>query len=538
MLNRIWKAWGFGAPVHAHLKPYAPQARPLYTRPAFWLILPLAAFGLVAYGFFFALTAPYLIVQFAFPLIAMAALSVWALPDYKRNPSGLIEGFLFAFLICALLWPRYLALALPGLPWITMARLTGIPMVLLLVVSTSISREFRTHMREVLNTTPTIWKLLCAFVVIQLLTLPLSAHPFFTINRVLNAQISWTAIFFASCFVFSKPGRADRWVLLMWVCAIAIGAIGALEKPRGHVLWGNFIPSFLKVEDESVQRILAGGVRMYGGGYRVQSTFATSLGLSEFMALALPFVLHFAAYKFKPWVRLAAAASVPFMIYVILVTDSRLGLLGAFAAFLSYVLFRALIEWRRHKDNLLAPAVLFGFPVLFVATIASTFLVGRIRTRIWGGQYQSSNDGRIEQIMTGIPKVLKQPFGHGMNSAGEVLGWVQPNGLMTIDVYYLATALDYGVMGFIAFYGFFLAGVWATFNKALMVAEKGLDMPLLLPLSISLLNFVLIKAVLADEGNHPIAFMLMGMAVALVYRATLAEHKFDANKRRSLAIER
>lgn len=515
------------SPAHkrVHLKPYAPPTQPAHRRIAFWLLTPVFLSILIVYGFLFALTAPYLIVQFAFPIIILAALTTWALPDYKRNPSGLIEGFLFAFLICALLWPRYLALALPGLPWITMARLTGVPMVLLLVISTSISREFRLHMRDVLNSTPIIWKLLCGFVAIQLLTLPLSAHPTFTLNRVLNAQISWTAIFFASCFVFSKPGRAERWVYLMWICAIAIGIIGTIERPRGHVLWANYIPGFLKVEDESVQRILAGGIRMYGGGYRVQSTFATSLALSEFMALALPFVLHFAAYGFKLWIRLAAALSAPFMIYVILITDSRLGLLGAGAAFLSYVLFRALIEWRRNKQSLLAPAVLFAFPVLLVATIASTFLVGRVRSRIWGGQYQSSNDGRIEQITMGIPKVLKQPIGHGMNNAGEVLGWVQPNGLMTIDVYYLATALDYGVIGFFVFYGFFIFGTAATFKKALIATEKGLDAPLLLPLSISLLNFILIKAVLADEGNQPIAFMLMGMAVALVYRANLAEQQ-------------
>jgi hypothetical protein len=525
MLNRIWKAWGFGAPVHAHLKPYAPQARPLYTRPAFWLILPLAAFGLVAYGFFFALTAPYLIVQFAFPLIAMAALSVWALPDYKRNPSGLIEGFLFAFLICQILWPRYLALALPGLPWITMARLTGVPMVLLLVVSSSISREFRAHIREVLNTTPAIWKLMCAFVLIQLLTMPLSEHPVFTLNRVLNAQISWTAVFFAACFVFSKPGRAERWAYVLWACVIIVGLIGVLEKSRSHVLWANFIPNFLKVEDESVQRILAGGYRMYGGGYRVQSTFAVSLGLAEFMALTLPFILHFAAGSYQKWVRIAATITVPFMIYVILLTDSRLGLLGAFTAFLSYILFRALVAWRGNKRNLFAPAILFGFPALAAATVASTFVVGRLRSRIWGGQYQSSNDGRMEQIVSGIPKILKQPIGYGMNNAGGVLGWVQPNGLMTIDVYYLATILDYGVVGFLVYYAFFITGAVGVFKKSIIAAEKGIHAPLLIPTTISIINFVVIKAVLADEGNHPLAFMMVGMAVGLIYQTTLEEKK-------------
>lgn len=537
MLSSVWKNRISSARSPAHLKPYAPTTRPPYTSPIFCLLIPLGGLALFAYGFFFALTAPYLIVQFSFPLIVVAALSIWALPDYKHNPSGLIEGFLFAFLICALLWPRYLALALPGLPWITTARLTGVPLVLLLTISVSISRDFRARMKEILSSAPAIWKLLCAFVLIQLLTLPLSDRPVFTLNRVLNAQITWTAVFFAACFVFSKPGRAERLIVLTWICAIAIGLIGLAEKPHGHVLWANFIPSFLKVEDESVQRILAGGYRMYGGGYRVQSTFGTSLALSEFIALTLPFILHFAVQRFRPWVRIAAALSVVFMIYIILLTDSRLGLLGAGAAFLSYILFRALIEWRKNKHNLFAPAVLFAFPIIFIGAIASTFIVGRIRARIWGGQYQSSNEGRVEQIMTGIPKIVQQPFGHGMNNSGEVLGWLQPNGLMTIDVYYLATALDYGIIGFVIFYGFFIMGIVTTFKKALEVTERRIDAPLLLPLSISLLNFVLIKAVLADESNHPMVFLMMGMAVALVYRASLAEQRLPV-KRQSSAISR
>ncbi|KRB45289.1 O-antigen ligase [Phenylobacterium sp. Root700] len=485
------------------------------------MIVPTLAILLIVYGFFFAITAPYYVVQFAFPIAFLGAVSIWALPDSKKNPSHLTDGFLFAFLICLVLWPRYLALALPGLPWITTIRLTGVPLVFILLISASISSEFRVKMVAILNSTPAIWKILCVFLVVQILTIPFAKAPFTTINRVINAQISWTAIFFAACYVFSKPGRAERWFALMWVLALSVGVLAVIERPIGHVPWAGHIPSFLKVEDDSVARILVGGVRMYGGGYRVQGPFTTSLGLAEFMALSLPFVMHFAVGQYRLAIRLAAAISVPFLIYIILLTDSRLGLLGAFAAFLAYVLIRALLEWRRRRDSLIPPAVLFGFPALLTAVIASTFLVGRIRSRIWGGQYQSSNEGRMEQISAGIPKILHQPIGHGMNNAGPVLGWVQPNGLLTIDVYYLAVALDYGIVGFFAFFGFFSLGISKGFKQALLTDEKGTDFSLLVPLTVGLITWILIKAVFADEGNHAIAFMMMGMIVALVYRTNL-----------------
>lgn len=520
MLQQLWKRAFPSSPRAVHLKPYVNTHRSLRARAALWVLAAALALFCLIYGFAFALTAPYLITQFAFPLMLLAALGIWALPDSKTNPSGLIEGFFFAFLICLILWPRYLALALPGLPWITMIRLTGFPLALIFLVSISLSKEFRERMAAILNAAPRIWKILCLFLTIQVLTIALADQPSFSLNRVINAQISWTAMFFVGCYVFSKEGRAERWAQILWALAVAVGIIGFLERPLGHVLWAGHIPSFLQVEDESVARILIGGTRMYGAGYRVQSTFTTSLALAEFIAMTLPFVMHFAVGAYRPAVRMAAVVSVPFLIFTIVLTDSRLGLLGAFAAFFSYILLRSLLEWRRRKESLVAPAVVFAFPVLLTGAIAAVFLVGRIRTRIWGGQYQASNEGRMEQIMSGLPKILKQPLGYGMNRAGETLGWVQPNGLMTIDVYWLATALDYGILGFFAFYSFFALGIYKSFNQALTSSYNDKDSQILIPLTISLLNFVLIKAVFADEGSHPIAFMMMGMAVALVYRAT------------------
>ena len=211
-LRKKWPAPGSGA---IPLRPYKRQPQSTLGKIAPWISAPLFAFFLLVYGFYFALTAPYLIVQFTFPLAILGALAIWALPDSKRNPSGLVEGFFFAFFICLVMWPKYLALVLPGLPWITMVRLTGLPLVLILLISTSISQEFRSHMARVLSSAPLVWKILCVFLAIQVLTIPLSGHPVLTVNRVLNAQISWTAMFFAGCYVFSKPGRAERWIGLM-----------------------------------------------------------------------------------------------------------------------------------------------------------------------------------------------------------------------------------------------------------------------------------------------------------------------------------
>src|SRR3546814_123436 len=78
---------------------------------------------------------------------------------------------LIAFLIALPLWPNYLAIALPGMPWITLLRIIGAPMILLLLIALSVSAEFRRGLCASLDATAPVWKMLVALVIIQFLSL-------------------------------------------------------------------------------------------------------------------------------------------------------------------------------------------------------------------------------------------------------------------------------------------------------------------------------------------------------------------------------
>lgn len=508
------------------LKPYVQQPRTLWLRALPFFIIPILLLICVAYGFGFALFVPYLIVQFAFPLAILAAVTIWALPDTDTAPTRAVELLLIASFVGLVAWPRYLALTLPGLPWITVTRLAGFPLTLALLLSVSTSPSFRKRVADVLNVSPIIWKMLVVFLVIQLLTVGLSERPMASLNRVINAQATCTAVFFAGCYVFSRPNLVTRMSAAIWILAILVGLIGLLEYRAGHVPWVNYIPGFLQIEDENVTRFLRGGTRLYAGNYRVQSTFTTSLALAEFLSYALPFVLHFAAGNYRMWTKVLAAVSIPFILFIVLLTDSRLGLVAAFLSFLSYLLFASLLRWRRRPDSVIAPAIVLAYPFVFGLAVASIFVVGRLRARLFGGQYQASNDGRMEQITTGIPKILNNPIGHGMGEAADVLGWFQPDGLLTIDSYWLASALDFGLIGVTAFAAFFgfaiaLAGREAIAARHAPHASDGTgeaENSFLVPITITLLNFIVVKFVFADESNHMMPFMLVSMALALVWR--------------------
>jgi hypothetical protein len=503
----------------ATLRPYARPPAEGLKRYLQWLWLPgLAGFCLL-YGFGFALTAPYLMVPFATPIGLLAVLAIWSLPDARTAPVRSTEALFFAFFICLAVWPNYLAIALPGLPWITMVRLTGIPMALALLICLSTSRQFRADLLDRISSVPLLWKALSVFVAIQFITIALSKQPSASLSKFIVQQVNWTAIFFISCYIFSKPGRPMRWALLFWFTAVWISALGVWEARLQQVLWSGHVPSFLRVEDAA--NILRGSVRSATGEYRVKTTFSTALGMAEFIALALPFVLHFALSHRALLVRIVAGATVPLLIYVVLETQSRLGMVGSIMSLALYFAFWAMIRWRRNPEDLFGPLIVFATPFVLGAVLAATFLVRRLRTKVWGtGATQASDASRDAQIEMGLPLIMRNPIGHGPGQAAEVLQFRGGGGILTIDNYWLSIGLEYGVIGFIAFYGMIALGIIFSALYALRYARQGsAEFDLFIPISVSLANFIVIKLVFSQPDNHPLIFMLLGLVVALVFKA-------------------
>jgi O-antigen ligase len=307
--------------------------------------------------------------------------------------------------------------------------------------------------------------------------------------------------------------------------------IGLREFRTERVLWNGHVPSFLLPHDDIVMRILAGSSRATTGDYRAQSVFTTSLGFSELMALAIPFPLHFAVSNTsRLWVRIAGAFSIPFMVIVILDTGSRLGLLGFFLTTMIYLFLWALRLQRQRPGSLLAPTILVAYPALFSAFIVLSFVVGRIKAKVWGmGQFDDSNQARIDQWHMGIPKIITHPFGHGVGTGAEVLGYFNLGGTLTIDSYYLLVVLEYGIVGFIAFFAIFVVSALHAGWYSLRSNDGDRDVAFLLPLAASVASFLAMKTFFAQDDNNPIVFMMVGIIVALIHRLKSREAQAAAS---------
>lgn len=473
-------------------------------------------FFLLIYGFFFSAFAPAYFAFFMMPLIALGFLVIWALPEVNWAPTKSLEIFFFALFVGMIIWPNYLAIALPGLPWITVVRLTSFPLNLILLACISMSADFRADMLRSLRSVPAIPVLLGIFVVIQLLSIGLSKDVSNSIQKFIVAQTTWTATFFAAAYIFRHPGRFKRWAMIMWAMAIFVSFIAIWEAQVRHVVWLGHIPGFLKVNDDAVQAILAGNMRSGTNIYRAQSTFSTPLGLAEYLALSVPFVLHFATKRFSRNTRLAAVVSLPVILYACVLTNAKLGTIGSLAAILLYVFGVSFQYWRREKQSLIAAASLLSYPLL-VALVGGAMLAShRFSVLIIGndGSHAASTEGRIEQYTTGFHKFLEWPFGYGIGMGAITLGFNR--GMLSIDTYYLSVLLEYGIAGFIIYYGMFAIAIYEAGRRSLFAPSDTEDRTFTLPIAVSLVTFIIIKSVFSQQDNHPVVFMMLGALMAIV----------------------
>lgn len=522
-MTQLWRRARDARPFSRHQQHIiSEQILATYTAPAFYqrhrkkLLLALLAWTFL-YGAAFGLTTTYFLLQLTIPLILLAAAVIWLLPESERAPVGTLSKLLFAFVAVLLVWPDYLAVALPGLPWITAVRLIGVPLAFVLFVCLSASADMREQIMETMNVAPWVWKLMAAFGVLALLAVALSTDVRISTSKLVVATMNWFLIFFVAVYVFRKPQSVLRLGYMLWIIAILVSLIGIQEWRHSAVPWAGHIPGFLAIQDDTVQRILSGTARAATGKYRVQSKFTTSLGLAEFYALVIPFIMHFAFKARLLLIRIAAIGSLPFLFWMIILTDSRLGVVGFLLSSILYVAVWALWRRRTHAEGVIGSAILALYPIFFTGFIAATFFVGRLRLIVWGsGAQQASNDSRKLQVAMGIPKILARPWGYGMGRSGDALGFANGAGVVTVDSYYLTIGLEYGILGVLVYFTIFANGIWNGVTRVSRAYSPETEM--IAPVTISLVNFFVIKSIFSQQDNHALVFMVLGALVALCWK--------------------
>jgi len=529
LVKRIVPRWLKRRPKPAPImKPYID--RNTFRRKVAKFIFPIAlGFFCLLYGFFFGLTAPYLIVPFAFPVAILMMLAIWALPDQPHAPTKSMEFFFAGMIVSLIIWPNYLALALPGLPWITVLRLTTFPMTFFLLISLSTSEGFRRELKESMVSIPGLRLALLTFVVMQFVTIAFSKSIPNSISKALLQQVNWTGVLLAAAWVCRKPGRAERFVALFVMLALPVILVTFLESRQQKLLWTDHVPSFLKIDDPAAAAAMTGTTRSATGQYRAKATFSGPLGLGEYLALMTPFCIHYALGAYRPIIRICAAALVPLIFLCFILADSRLGIVGFLVSILLYGLLWGLMKMRQQRSSLLAAAIVYVYPAIFVAALGAVMFVGKVHKLVFGsGAQAASTAARQNQLHMAIPKFLENPIGHGPSQSGLAMGY-SADSFITVDNYYITLALDYGAIGLSAFLATFgLAIMFGVRSAMRPPALRDRELSLLVPLAIALSAFLVIKAVFSQQDSHALAFAMIGMIAALVYRVASLQKEEEA----------
>lgn len=499
-------------------RPFGRYIRPTLFDRHRWLFATVVAASAATYGYAFAVYGDWVMPLFALPILILAGAVLWLLPALSNPPLTLMSRLFWVYLVGLLCWPAYIALDVPPLPWITVERVTLFPLCILLLISLH-SPDFREQLAERFKATPAVQWLVLAVMVCAAASIALSADSFRSVNRFVVLLLGCGATFVVSTYVLSKPGAPQRFAYALWGCALFVCAIGLYEVRFEIVPWANRIPSFLAIQDSHVIGILEGSRRAATGIYRVQAKFSGSIGLGEFLGMAAPFILHIVMTPRRFWVRLAAAATLLLILYIDLKTDSRLAVVAFMGGILLYGLLFGWSRWLKHKDSLIGPAISLTYPAVLSAFIVLSIFWRRLERIIWGGGAEAaSTEGRRVQWEIGKGLFAQNPLGHGIGQGASTLGYIAPGfDIYTIDSYYLSILLEFGAQGAVIYAGLFGLAIGLAAWRG--VNSRNPEVSWLEPAAVSLSMFVLSKSIYSQEENHPLAFILLGLVVALLWRA-------------------
>lgn len=452
---------------------------------------------------------------YLFPLLLafLVFAGLAAMPKPLRIDDRTTWGFLIAFIVLFSIYPIYVPIRLPGLPWISPPRLAAAILLVawlhLFFADRGMHAAISSHMRA----NRLFFLAFGAFLLAQVASIPTAIDVGQALTRFSFFQLYWTFIFFSVLTLANTERRLRTIAYIIVLCAALQGLLGFVEAYRERNLFSWLLPAGFAGNDEALQRSLQGVVRF--DSYRVQSTFSVSLVYAEYMVLVLPFAVHFALHARSRLQRVAATILVPVVAVAQYFSGSRSGMVGAVAVISVYAILVSARFWLRNRKRLIATVLLALAIFAAIAAVGALLSSNRAQTALFGGgQHQASNEGRLEQFRAGLPMSLARPlFGYGIGLGAEALGFRNLGGILTIDSYLLSLILEVGYVGLLAFLA--MLG-WAIFQGARLYLTR--DGPIAMiggAITAMLVAFTTIKLVLSQIDNHMLIFLCFALLLQL-----------------------
>lgn len=452
------------------------------------------------------------------PIAFMAALCLWLLPDVHRDTNPPFYKLVMAYTGLMIAWPSYVAIAIPGLPWITLPRIFLGMLLVVMALQVAQYADVRRRIHETITYDQLSVRFYVLYWITAIITIPLSPGPTETLTYTINQEILGLVPALGLAWVLHKDiDRLPRIAMFVTLCCILTMVIAVVENIMQQPPWLGYIPSFLKIDSELLSVYTSAQARAGDPRYRIRSTFGIVLYYSQYLNLTLPLLTYYMIRMrgTARWVLMPLLAVL--VLHTIWYCNARTASIGFLLAILGtggLVLLRNLVQ-RRAGDtfNALFQAVMLAaFLAVMVVAISNSHRAQMYT--IGGDQHAASNRTRDRQWDNTWEQLARNPVGVGLGNSPSFVG-TAGSASAIVDSQYINTLVDVGILGFIGFFGFMLRSIWLGLSIYLRSRDE-LD-ELAAPLTLGLMGLVITDYVISYTDNNYLAMMFC-VVILLLHR--------------------
>lgn len=452
----------------------------------------------------------------AVPIMVVSGLVLWMLPDVNREFRLPYFGLLLVYCAGSAMWPNYLAIVLPGLPWVTPPRLILALMLVIMTVHLSQHAASRQAIGDIILHDKIAARLYLMFWLVAIAVLPLAPSFAASLNYTIMQELFvFAPVLLVALLLHKKIENLRPIVLAVVVGCIFTMLVAILENFMQQPPWINFIPSFINIDAESLQTYLSPQARAGQRSYRVRATFGIVLYYTEYLAIVFPVLFHF-MLKFHGRKRFLFVPLLILMFAVVWYANARTAVIGLFLTLFGTATLAIIkqVFFKTGGDRLKALISVTFIAMAVLASIGAVASSHRLQMyTIGGSQHAGSNDGRDLQWANTWRHLSKNPVGVGLGNSMRYVGVEFRAGVPIVDSFYINLLVDVGVLGFFGFMGCIARISWLGIQTHLRSGDELEDMAG--PLALGLLAFMIISYVVSTTDNNYIVFIFATCILAL-----------------------
>jgi uncharacterized membrane protein len=476
----------------------------------------LLVFAMVM-GFWLAVFGTFVVQFFAGVIGILLLVALWMAIDTEVDYRKQITSLFLVFVAALALWPSYLAVDIPGLPWLTPTRVVLALTAVMMLLQIAQSSRARAEMAGVLLAIKTPLIFFAVFWFFSFATFFLAVKPGSAFSNSVENLLLWNMPFFIAAWVLIDEKVGERLINLLMICLSVIFFFTVLEYIKREPIWFDYIPSFLKIDGPLFDMLMQEQMRVGEDRYRARGNFSVHLFFAQFVLMLLPFMVHAGLSK-EGRKRIAAWALVVFTLVICWMTNTRTALLGYLIVFSGSVGLFALRRFLKptNKSDLLAPSIMMAVPLGCIALIGAIVASPRLQSMLLGGaQHKGSDNVRDNQWERAISALSQNPIGHGGGSSGPLAG--RPaGGTWIVDSTWINFLLDYGVLGTLGFAVF--AVLIIVYGVRIYLRDIDESANLAGPAAVGIGSFLMTMYTISFYGNFQMLLMLAAVVAAARYR--------------------